>query len=71
MVFWMEDLGILLCWVFLNIKSLFMKKGRRYYSLRELWKGRSYGKTPDGRPYATIGTLTILIMIPVLMIKCS
>lgn len=60
---WMEYLGILLCWIFLNIRCLFIKKGKRYYSLRELWGGRSWGKKPDGRPYERIGIIAIGLLV--------
>lgn len=63
MLVWIEDIGIFVCWIYLNIKNLFAKTRKRYYSLNELWQGRSYGLNPDDRPYITIGFITVFSAI--------
>lgn len=60
MIYWMEDVGIFICWIYLNARTLFCKNNRSYYSIKELRRGRSLGVNPDGRPYIAIGLIAVL-----------
>ena len=38
-----EIIGIVVFWIYLNLKTFFEEKDkRRYYSFAELWRGRTY-----------------------------
>ena len=72
-----EIIGMIVWWIFLNIRAVFLKKNnRRYYPFAELWKGRSLdlgGEQPDDRPCTLTGFLIIVVpmLIAIFMRSCS
>ncbi len=60
---WYDAIGVVLYYVALNLRQCFVPRAsRRFYTYSQLWSGRESGSAHDGRPYAMVGVLCILLL---------